>query len=206
MNMLNKNLIRRRMSIFLLLTLYMGLCFEVAALEVMVVGDSHELDGGYSIELANAEGDKAFFVLYTEGGWVDEADVSSGDRFSLDDENIFHFEATLDSVFRSDDMHMVELTDYDWEWNTDYDWEWKEEPVLEATAVPTQSEPTLSDPILILSAITVVLISGIFIGIYLKKRRDRQKIEGYKKKMHDWEKAGYEVSELKEVLGDEKRF
>ena len=145
MNMLNKNLIRRRMSIFLLLTLYMGLCFEAAALEVMVVGDSHELDGGYSIELANAEGDKAFFVLYTEGGWVDEADVSSGDRFSLDDENIFHFEATLDSVFRSDDMHMVELTDYNWEWNTDYDWEWKEEPVLEATAVPTQSEPTLSE-------------------------------------------------------------
>ena len=196
MNMLNKNLIRRRMSIFLLLTLYMGLCFEAAALDVMVVGESHELDGGYSIELAKAEGDEALFVLYKEGGWVDEADVSSGDRFSLDDGEIFHFEATLDFIFRSRDTNMVELTDYDWEW--------REEP--EPEPEPTPWEVTILYQILILSAIAIVVISGIFIGIYLKKRRDRQKIEGYKEEMHEWEKEGYDVSELKEVLGDEKRF
>ena len=196
MNIPNKNLIRRRISIFLLLALYMGLCFEAAALEEMVVGESHELDGGYSIELDNVEGDEALFALYKEGGWVDEAAVSSGDRFSLDDGEIFHFEATLDFIFRSRDTNMVELTDYDWEW--------REEP--EPEPEPTPWEVTILYQILILSAIAIVVISGIFIGIYLKKRKDRQKIEGYKEEMHEWEKEGYDVSELKEVLGDKKRF
>lgn len=204
MNISNKNLICWRIIIFLLLALYMGLCFEAAALEVMVAGESHELDGGYSIELAKAEGDEALFVLYKEGGWVDEADVSSGDLFSLDDGEIFHFEAMLDSIFRSEDTDMVELTDYYWEWREEPEPE--PTPWDEPTSTPTPWEVTILYQILILSAITIVLIFGIFIGIHLKKRRDRQKIEGYKEKMHEWEKEGYDVSELKEVLGDEKRF
>jgi hypothetical protein len=45
MNTFNKN-VRRTVSIFVLLTLCVGLCFEVAAfpLDVMAVGELHELD------------------------------------------------------------------------------------------------------------------------------------------------------------------
>ncbi|MEA3282767.1 MAG: hypothetical protein U9Q68_09505 [Euryarchaeota archaeon] len=272
MKIFNKNSIRQRINIFLLLALYMGLCFEAAALDVMELGESHELDKGYSIKVDNVEGDKALFVLYKEERWVDEANVISGDRFSLDDGKNFYFEATLDSIFRREDMNMVELTDYHWEWKlmmelgeshkldegysikvdnvegdkalfvlykeekwvdeahvisgdrfslddgkifhfeatfdwilyredtnmvelTDYYWELRPDPSV-----------TISHIILILSSVTIVLISTIFIRNRLKNRRDLQKTEGYKEKMHEWEKEGYDISELKEVLGDEKRF
>jgi hypothetical protein len=102
MNTFNKN-VRRTVSIFVLLTLCVGLCFEVAAFP-------------YSIKVEGSDHDRgiAWFVLYKEGIMVGEGYASSGNRFSLDDGEIFHFEATLDSIFRSDDTTMVHLTEYDW--------------------------------------------------------------------------------------------
>ena len=198
MNIFNKNLLRRTISIFLLLTLYVGLCFEVAAFppDVMAVGELHELDVGYSIAVVEAdiEREEAGFVLYKEGRAVDETAVSSGERFGLHDGEIFYFEATLDSVFRSEEPIMVHLVNYDW-------------------GEPYPSERPLEEPepaeeipygILIISAVTIVLISVIFISIRLKTRVGRQKIEGYKAKMHEWEKEGYDVSELKKVLEEGK--
>lgn len=210
MNMLNKNLIRRRMRIFLLLTLYIGFCFEAAAFppDVMAVGELHELDWGYSIIVrqADIEGKKAWFALDKEGREVDEVVVSSGDQFSLDDGEIFHFEATLDSLFRSDDTNMVELTDYDWWLREEPVSTPEEEPTPAAVeTIPTPRKSEIEE-ILILSSVTIVLGFGIFITISLKKRIDRQKIEEYRAKMREWEKDGYDVSKLKEVLRDEKRF
>jgi len=119
MTLLNKNLIRRRMSIFLLLTLYWGLCFEVVAFppDVMAVGELHELDWRCSIEVVeiDVERGEALFVLHKEERALDEVFVSSGERFSLDGEDIFHFEATLDSVFSGADAKIVQLTDYNCE-------------------------------------------------------------------------------------------
>ena len=194
MNIFNKNLLRRRISIFLLLTLYVGLCFEAAAFppDVMAVGELHELDAGYSIAAVEADVDtgEAVFVLYKEGREVGRTAVSSGERFGLYDEEIFYFEAILDSVFRSEDTTMVRLTNYDW-------------------GEPYPSERPLEEPepaeeipygILIISAVTIVLIFVIFISIRLKTRVGRQKIEEYKAKMYELEKEGYDVSELKRVL------
>ena len=188
--MLNKNLIRRRMRIFLLLTLFIGLCFEAAAFppNVMAVGELHELDGGYWIEVieANVEIGEALFVLHKEGRPIDEVFVSRGERFSLDDRDIFHFEATLNNVFHSEAAIMVELTEYDW-------WP-REEPA-----------PSL-DPLylFIISAGTIVLIFIIFVKNRVKDRTRRQKIEEYRTKRDELEKDGYDVSDLNEVLGDEK--
>ena len=191
MNIFNKNLLRRRISIFLLLTLYVGLCFEAAAFppDVMAVGELHELDCGYSIKVveADVERGEAAFVLYKERRAVGETVVSSsGEWFSLDDGGIFYFEATLDSVFHSEDMIMVHLINYNWECG---------EP---------QSADGILYRILIISAVMIVLIFIIFISIRLKTRVGRQKIEGYKAKMHEWEKEGYDVSELKKVLEEGK--
>ncbi len=62
MNLFNKK-VRRGIGILILLTLYLGLCFEVAALEEMAVGDFHGLEGGYAIKVegADVESGKAFF-------------------------------------------------------------------------------------------------------------------------------------------------
>ena len=289
--MLNKNLIRRRISIFLLLTLYIGFCFEAAAFppNVMAVGELHELDEGYWIEVVevNVERGEALFVLHKEGskaskeaGPLNEAFASSGEKFSLDDGDIFHFEATLNAAFRSEDAIMVELTDYEWgliaaaippdvmavgelheldegygievveanvergealfvlykegrtinkafvshgEWFslddrdffhfeailndvshsedaimvelTEYDW-W---PIEETVPVP---EPSYL--IFIISAGTILLIFIIFARNRLNDRIHRQKIEEYRTKRDELEKQGYDVSDLNEVLGDEK--
>jgi len=145
--MLNKNLIRRRMSIFLLLTLYIGFCLEAAAFppEVMAVGELHELEEGYWIEVvkADVEMGEALFALHKEGRPPNEASVISGERFSLDDGDIFHFEAKLDAVFRSEDAIMVELTDYEW---------WLEVPAP-APALP---------PEIVMTKYEFVMLDGVY--------------------------------------------
>ncbi len=67
MNLINKKLCRG-ISILILLTLYMGLYFEATALDEMAVGEFHELEGGYSITVAEAdvESGKAVFLLLKE--------------------------------------------------------------------------------------------------------------------------------------------
>ena len=216
MNIFNKNLLRRRLSIFLLLTLYVGLCFEAAAFppDVMAVGELHELDCGYSIKVveADVERGEAVFVLYKERRAVDETVVSSGEWFSLDDGEIFHFEAILDSVFRYEEMTMavfryeekimVRLTDIDYWYNADAEtipeeeWpEWPEEEWNDESPNPIPS----------IIAVMIMFIFVIFISIRLKNRRHRKKIEEYKAKMHKLEKEGYDVSELKGVLEGKKR-
>ncbi len=192
--MLKKNLIRRRMSFFLLLMLYIGFCCEVAAFppNVMAVGELHELDGGYWIEVveADVEGGKALLVLgrLPDKALVSKAYVSRGEWFSLDDRDLFHFEAILNNVFHSEDAIMVELTEYDW-------WPRKETP---------PDPPDSLYLIFIISAGTIVLIFIIFARNRLNDRTRQQKIEEYRAKMHKLEKEGYDVSDLKGVLGDEK--
>jgi len=194
MNIFNKNILRRTISIFLLLilTLYVGLCFEAAAFppDVMAVGELHELDCGYSIKVveADVERGEAVFVLYKERRAVDETVVSSGEWFGLDDGEIFYFEATLDSVFHSEDTIMVHLINYNWECG--------EQQPYEDSEILYQ--------LFIISAVTIVLIFIIVLSIRLKHRVGRQKIEEYKAKMEEWEKEGYDVSELKEVLKGKK--
>ena len=170
--------------------LYVGLCFEAAAFppDVMAVGELHELDARYSIVAVEADVDtgEAVFILYKEGREVGRTAVSSGERFGLHDEEIFYFEATLDSVFRSEELIMVHLVNYDWGWK---------EP---------QPEEEILYWILIISAVMIVLIFIIVLSIRLKHRVGRQKIEEYKAKMEEWEKEGYDVSELKEVLKGKK--
>ena len=301
MNIFNKNLLRRRLSIFLLLMLYVGLCFEAAAFppDVMAVGELHELDAGYSIAAVEADVDtgEALFILYKEGRAVDETAVSSGELFSLDDGENFYFEATLDSVFRDGDTIMVELTGYNWEWmepqpaeegvmavgelheldagylievvEADVDTgeagfvlfkegrvidetrvssgEWfslddgeifhfeatldsvfrYEETIMvrltdidnwynaDAETIPEEEWPEgewpegewndeSPNPIPSIIVVMIMFIFVIFISIRLKTRVGRQKIEGYKAKMHKLEKEGYDVSELKRVLEGKK--
>jgi len=223
-----------------------GLCFEAAAFppDVMAVGELHELDGGYSIKAAEADVDtgKAVFLLYKEGrvtGTAYSASVSSGERFNLNDGENFHFEATLDSVFRSDDTTMVHLTEYDWwgepEPESVYDWpEWEAESWVEREPeiptpkpepeAPLTPEPT-EEPDFSLLYLIIVLVCCIAIGlplifiIYRNGKRpsggqnqqklvgpedNAQKIEEYRAKMEEWEKGGYDVSELKEVLEEKK--
>lgn len=47
---------------------------------------------------------------------VDERDVSSGAWVSLNDGSIFHFDATLDAVFKGTDTNVVQLTPFRWKW------------------------------------------------------------------------------------------
>jgi len=205
MNIFNKNLLRRRLSIFLLLTLYVGLCFEAAAFppDVMAVGEPYESDAGYLIEVVEADVDtgEAGFVLFKEGRVIDETMVRSGEWFSLDDGEIFHFEAIFDSVFRYEEKIMVRLTDIDYWYNADAETipeeEWPEWPEGEWN----DESP---NPIPSIIAVMIMFIFVIFISIRLKNRRYRKKIEEYKAKMHKWEKEGYDVSELKEVLEEGK--
>ena len=72
------------------------------------------------------------------------------------------------------------------------------------TPMPTMAPDGKLYPILIVSAVTIVLVFVIFTSIRLKHRIGTQKIEEYKAKMHGWEKEGYDVSELKEVLEGKK--
>ena len=101
--------------------------WEEPRLYVMAVEELLELDEGYSIKVeeADIESGEAKFALYKEGKTIDETFVSSGERFYLYDVEIFYFQATLDSVFSSNDAIKVELTDYYWE----------EEPPLYVMAV-----------------------------------------------------------------------
>jgi len=55
-----------------------------------------------------------FVLVNEEGRAVDEKGVNRGERFCLNDGDKFHFEATLDSVYHSEDMIMVHWTEYDW--------------------------------------------------------------------------------------------
>ena len=165
--------------------------------DVMAVGELHELDEGYGIEVveANVERGEALFVLHKEGRPLNKAIVSNGESFSLDDGDIFHFEATLNAAFHSEDVIMVELTEYDW-------WQ-REETVPETETVPEpETEPSYL--IFIISAGMIVLIFIIFVNNRSNDRTRQQKIEEYRAKMHKLEKEGYDVSDLKEVLGDEK--
>ena len=90
MNLFNKK-VCREIGILILLTLYLGLCFEAAALEEMAVGDFHGLEGGYSITVAEADVDtgKAIFALLKEDRVVDEKLVNRGEWFRLHDEEKF---------------------------------------------------------------------------------------------------------------------
>ena len=69
---------------------------------------------------------------------------------------------------------------------------------------PPYEETTDVYPILIISAVTIVLIFSIAISVRLKHRMDRQKIVEYEEKMGEWEKKGYDVSELKDALEEGK--
>ncbi len=196
MNLINKK-VCRGIGILILLTLYLGLCFEAAALEEMAVGDFHELEGGYGIKVegADVESGKASFLLLKEDRVVDEKHVNNGERFRLHDEEIFYFEATLDSVFRREDTIMVHLVDYGWWWPDDYS----------------------VDLIIFLICCLAIGLTLFFI-IYRKRKRpsggqkqkligpdvNAQKIEEYRAKMEEWEKEGYDVSALKEVLEGKK--
>jgi len=213
--MFNKN-VRRTISIFLLLTLYVGLCFEAAALEEMEIGDIHEFEGGYSIKVETADVDtgEAEFVLYEDGRAVDETTVRSGKWFSLDDGGIFHFEAILDYVYRSDHTIMVHLADYNWERAT---------PAPTPTAPWPAPTPTPGPDFSFF--LIIFLVFSLAIGLPLiyiiyrigkppsggpkqqkppKPEDYAQKIEEYRAKMEEWEKEGYDVSELKEVLEGKK--
>lgn len=177
-----------------MLTLYLGLCFEAAALEEMAVGEFYGLEGEYAIKVEEADvvSGKAVFLLLKEDRVVDENVVNRGERFSLQDEEIFYFEATLDSVFRSEEMIMAHLGDYNWEWG---------EPPYEE---PYEPSYTILYSILIVSAAVIVLIFIVFKSIGVKDRIRQQKIEEYRAKMEEWEKERYDVSELKEVLEGKK--
>ena len=95
----------------------------------------------------------------------------------------------------------------------DYNREWVEPPYEELQEWVEPVEPPNGEPpyailysLLIVSAAVIVLIFVVFKINDLKDRTRQQKIEEYRAKMEEWEKEGYDVSELKEVLGDEKRF
>ena len=194
MNLINKK-VCREISILILLTLYLGLCFEAAALEEMAVGEFHELEGGYSITVEDVDVDsgKAVFFLVKEERLVDDKVVTRGERFRLHDGENFYFEAFLDSVFRREEMIMVHLVDYNWEWG--------EQPYEQ----PHDEQPyTILYSILIVSAAVIVLIFVVFYSIGVKDRIRQQKIEEYRAKMEEWEKDGYDVSALKEVIEEKK--
>ena len=213
MDMFNKN-VHRTISIFVLLTLYLGLCLEAAAFppDVMAVGELHELDGGYSIIAAGADVELgvAFFVLVDEEGRaVDEKDVIYGETFILNDREFFHFEATLESVFRSDYTTMVHVIDYDW-WGGP-------EPEI-PTPEPTE-EPVISFYPIIVLVCCIAIGLPIILIIYRYGKRPSggqneqkppksedyaQKIEEYHAKIKKWEEEGYDVSELKKELERKK--
>ena len=92
--------------------------WEKPRLYVMAVGELLELDEGYSIKVveADVESGEAKFALYKEGKTIDETFVSIGERFYLDDVEIFYFQATLESVSGSKDAIKVELTDFNLDW------------------------------------------------------------------------------------------
>ena len=75
---------------------------------------------------------------------------------------------------------------------------------VSAKPAPTTTLKTTPNSLPIIIAVTIVLVFGIFISIRLKNRIHRQKIEKYHAKMREWEKEGYDVSEVKEVLRNEK--
>ena len=197
MNLINKK-VCRGISILILLTLYLGLCFEAAALEEMSVGEFHELEGGYSITVAEANVDtgKAIFVLLKEERLVDDKVVNRGEWFWLHDEEFFYFEATLDSVFRREEMIMLHLVDYNWEW--------VEPPYEEPQEERVEPPYAILYSILIVSAAVMVLIFVVFKSIGVKDRIRQQKIEEDRAKMEEWEKEGYDISTLKEVLEGKK--
>ena len=101
---------------------------EEPPLYVMAVGELLELDERYSIKVveADVESGEAKFALYKEGKTIDETFVSIGERFYLDNVEIFYFQATFNSVSRSKDAIMVELTDFNLAWG---------EPLLDVMAV-----------------------------------------------------------------------
>ncbi len=82
----------------------------------------------------------------------------------------------------------------------EYNWEWGEEPYVKPVEPTPPVEPYEPYTILIVSAAVIVLIFVVFKSINLKDRIRQQKIEEYRAKMEEWEKEGYNVSELKQVL------
>jgi hypothetical protein len=166
--------------------------------KLMAVGDLHELGRGYSIEIVEADDKEgtALFRLYKDGETIDDTTVIFGEWFSLDDTTFFYewyggesfqFEATLGPISRSDDKIMVRLTDYDY---------WYDMKTTDYVAI----------------IVTVVIALGVIIGIISSIRSQiseyrsqrHQKIKEYRAKMHEWEKEGYDISELKRVLEEEK--
>jgi len=83
----------------------------------MVVGEIHELDCRCSIEVVEIYVERwdALFVLHMGERALEKVFVSIGEWFSFDDEEIFHFEATLDYVFSDADAKIFQLTDYNCE-------------------------------------------------------------------------------------------
>jgi len=89
---------------------------RVIGTKTLAAGDDWEFGSGYSVRVVQIDhdGNKADFVLNKGGEVVDARDVSSGDWFSLDDGEIFHFDATLDVVFRGTDSNIVQLNPSSW--------------------------------------------------------------------------------------------
>lgn len=99
----------------------------------------------------------------------------------------------------------------------DYGWELGEGPYVEPPEWVEQVEPpngespvepyepyTTPYSLLIVSAAVIVLIFVVFKIIGVKDRIRQQKIEEYRAKLEEWEKEGYDVSGLKEVLEGKK--
>ena len=112
----NKNLLRRRLGILLMLTLCTGLCTGADAIPseiTLAEGESRELGDGYSITVTKIDlrADRATFELIKNGESVDYTTVYSGEWFKLgfDAEN-FYFKATLDAIFSGATMTLVKLT------------------------------------------------------------------------------------------------
>jgi len=102
---------------------YRGLCSEEvwsgeSGKKTLVVGKDWGLVRDYSIRavMVDLEGNRAEFVLNKEGEMVDKRNISSGGWFSLNDGVNFHFDATVDAIFRGTDTNIVQLTPFILEW------------------------------------------------------------------------------------------
>ncbi|ODS37531.1 MAG: hypothetical protein A7316_01730 [Candidatus Altiarchaeales archaeon WOR_SM1_86-2] len=193
MKIFNKNVCRTTINTLILLVFCAGLCLEAAAVEI-AIGESYELEGGYSIKPVNVYGEKAHFSLYDEkGGVVAEMAVNVGERVNLNHEKIFHFDAILESISRTDNTVNVHLIEPRWEYNP------------KASPEPNQESGQnewLAGLIVIIALVMIGFIS-IFAVKYLKNRKGTQKTEEYEPK--EDLKHEKELAERKRKLEDQRR-
>ena len=118
MDISNKNTLRQKICIFLVLTLCIctGLCagadFRTSKI-TLAVGEPHDSGDGYSITATKIDlrADTATFELIVDGASVDSMTVKNGERFRLKHGENFYFEATLDTVFAGIAANLVQLID-----------------------------------------------------------------------------------------------